>query len=341
MIRVDKLKAGIFDSLVFSITLLVLWFDLSVPEVDDSGILRLGFERGMISILVALVVTLVIQFLNFSTLGDFWRQLKDRAQVSEPDQFNFVPIQVLFFLTVIIIAGLKVVHFSIFELLDRDGFAGAGRLFTGMAQPKMEIIPKAIVNMVQTVFMAFMATLLAAPAAFILSFFAARNVMNQPVTRGIRQGLRFVLNLVSSVESLIWAIIFSVWVGIGPFAGVLALTVHSIVSLARGFSELIEVTSTGPVESIRSTGANQIQVVWFGIFPQVILPFLSHTIYRWDVNIRMATIVGLVGGGGIGTLMIQNLGQGLWHELGSIILVISMTVWVLDFLSSVLRQVLK
>ena len=115
--------------------------------------------------------------------------------------------------------------------------------------------------------------------------------------------LRIVLNFVRSIEPLIWAIIFSVWVGIGPYAGMIALLIHSIASNAKLYSEAIENIEEGPVEAISATGANKIQIVWYGVVPQIVLPFLSFTIYRWDINVRMATIIGLVGGGGIGTML--------------------------------------
>src|SRR5690606_7818811 len=121
-------------------------------------------------------------------------------------------------------------------------------------------------------------------------------------------------------------IIFSVWVGIGPFAGMLALMFHSVASLTKQYSELIESASEGPIEGIRATGANSTQVVWFAIVPQVILPYIAFTIYRWDINVRMATVIGLVGGGGIGTLLIQYQGQALWNEVGTLALLIVIVV---------------
>ena len=327
-----KRKAWMIDVAVTTFTILVGWFVQFPPEGDEADLLLSGLDRTGFSLLMAIVLLGILSRMQVRTLSGI-----EKVNL----KFNLVPWQFVMFFLVVICAGQKVVHFSITELLDKEGFAGAQRLFSGMAQPKLELFPQAIVNMVQTLFMAFMSTLVAIPIAFVLGFFAARNLMNKSWARVLRQGLRLMLNLVSSIEALIWAIIFSVWVGIGPFAGVLALTVQSIVSLARGFSELIEVSSPGPIEGIRATGANSIQVVWFGILPQVFLPFLSTAIYRWDMNIRMATVVGLVGGGGIGTLMIQNLGQGLWHELGSIIIVIAFSIWILDIISSYAREHLK
>ena len=153
--------------------------------------------------------------------------------------------------------------------------------------------------------------------------------------------LRAFLNIVRSIEPLIWAIVFTVWVGIGPFAGMLALMIHSMASLAKQYSEFIECVEDGPLEGIQSTGASRVQVVRFAVVPQIILPYISFTIYRWDINVRMATIIGLVGGGGIGTMLIQYQGQALWREVGTLAILIVIAVWVMDTASAYIREAIK
>jgi phosphonate transport system permease protein len=149
------------------------------------------------------------------------------------------------------------------------------------------------------------------------------------------------MNVSRSIEPLIWALIFTVWVGVGPFAGMLALMIHSISSLAKYYSEILESVDEGPIDGVRSTGATSIQVIWFSIVPQITLPYIAMTIYRWDTNVRMATVIGLVGGGGIGTLLIQYQGQAMWPEVGCIILVIAVIVWAMDIASAYVREALK
>jgi phosphonate transport system permease protein len=144
-----------------------------------------------------------------------------------------------------------------------------------------------------------------------------------------------------SIEPLIWAIIFTVWVGIGPFAGMMGLMIHSIASLAKQYSEFIECVDDGPIEGILATGAKGMQVIWFAVVPQIVLPYISFTIYRWDINVRMATIIGLVGGGGIGTMLIQYQGQALWREVGTLALLIVIAVWVMDTASAYIREAIK
>lgn len=244
-------------------------------------------------------------------------------------------------ITVLFVVGFFKTKFSVYELLDEDGFAGAQRLFKGIFTPNWAVLPAAVLNIIETIFMAFMATFLAIPASFLLSFMAARNVMKHPAAYAFYIVLRTVLNVTRSIEALVWAIIFSVWVGIGPFAGMLALMIHSISSLTKQFSETVEGVYEGPIEGVQSCGASKLQTIWFAIVPQVMLPHISDTVYRWDINVRMATIIGLVGGGGIGTMLIKYQGQAMWPEVGTIIVVIAAVVWLMDQASAYIREALK
>ncbi len=242
---------------------------------------------------------------------------------------------------VLFIVGIYKTKFSIDELLNEDGFAGAKRLFAGIFAPNWDVLPRAVLNIIETIFMAFMATFLAIPFAFVLSFMAAKNIMKGPLAFTVYTTIRTVLSVTRSVEALVWAIIFSVWVGIGPFAGMLALMLHSIASLTKQYSEIVETVSDGPIEGVQSCGATKMQMIWFAIVPQVVLPYISFTVYRWDINVRMATIIGLVGGGGIGTMLIRYQGQAMWPEVGTIIAVIAVVVWLMDQTSAYIREALK
>lgn len=244
-------------------------------------------------------------------------------------------------IAVLFVIGLFKTKFSIYELTNKDGFEGAQRLFKGIFNPNWDVLPRAVLNIVETIFMAFMATFLAIPFAFILSFLAAKNIMKGPFSFLIYSLVRAILNVTRSIEALVWAIIFSVWVGIGPFAGMLALMIHSIASLTKQYSEMVETVNEGPIEGIQSCGANKLQTIWYAIVPQIILPYISFTVYRWDINVRMATIIGLVGGGGIGTMLIKYQGQAMWAEVGTIIFVIAAVVWIMDQASAYIREALK
>ncbi|GIV50859.1 MAG: hypothetical protein KatS3mg038_1380 [Candidatus Kapaibacterium sp.] len=244
-------------------------------------------------------------------------------------------------LSLTFITGWVVTKISLVDMFSGERLRAAGRIFSSLLQPEFAILPQALSAIVETVYLAFMATVLALPASFVLAFLSARNLMRGNVwTRATYTILRALTNFTRSIEPLVWAVIFTVWVKVGPFPGMLALMVHTISSLAKQYSEQIEDIDPGPMEAIASTGARPLQIVWFGVVPQVFIPFLSFTIYRWDINVRMATVIGLVGGGGIGTMLNQYQMLAQWREVGLIVLVIALVVWAMDYISARIREAL-
>jgi phosphonate transport system permease protein len=194
-------------------------------------------------------------------------------------------------------------------------------------------------KMAETIAIALVATTFAIVFAIPLSFVAARNLMSgNPVTLAIYYIIRTLLNIVRSIESLIIAIIFVVWVGLGPFAGVMALTIHSVAALGKLYSEQVENIEFGPIEAIRTTGASWLQIVMYAVLPQVVPPFLAFTIYRWDINVRMSTILGFVGGGGIGFLIVQWQRLSQWRAIGAAFWSIMLIVAILDYVSAKARE---
>lgn len=149
---------------------------------------------------------------------------------------------------------------------------------------------------------------------------------------------RTILNALRSIEPLIMGLIFVIWVGIGPFAGVLALTLHSIASLGKLYSEQLESIDPGPMEALQSTGANRLQTIMYGAVPQIIPPYIAFTMYRWDINVRMSTIIGFVGGGGIGFLLQQQLNLLRYRDAGVAVLAIAIVVSILDYASASIRE---
>lgn len=218
-------------------------------------------------------------------------------------------------------------------------FGKAWDIVRGLLHPSGSILEQGLILLVQTVFLAFMATAFAIPAAFFISFLAARNLTRQTAAMRLAYTVtRTVMNLVRAVEPLVWALIFISWVGIGPFAGVLALWITSIASLVKLYSESIESIDTGPMDAIAATGASYLQVLRYGVVPQIIPPFLSFTIYRWDINVRMSTIIGFVGGGGIGYILKPRVDLGEWGEVGTLVFLIALTVWLMDVISAKIRE---
>jgi len=208
----------------------------------------------------------------------------------------------------------------------------------GAYKPSQELM-LAIERMVETIFLGLMATLFGVVLAVPVSFTAARNLMGTSrITLAVYYATRTVLNIIRSIEPLIWAIIATVWVGLGPFAGIIALTLHSIAALGKLYSEAIEGIDPGPIEAIQATGANWLQTIAHAVVPQMIPPFVSFTIYRWDINVRMSTIIGAVGGGGIGFLLIQWIRLLDFRAAGIAVWFIAITVAILDYVSAEIRQ---
>jgi phosphonate transport system permease protein len=149
---------------------------------------------------------------------------------------------------------------------------------------------------------------------------------------------RTLLNTIRSIEPLIMGIVFVIWVSIGPFAGTLALMLHSVAALGKLYSEQIENIDQGPIEAIQATGANRLQTILYAVVPQIIPPYIAFTMYRWDINVRMSTIIGFVGGGGIGFLLQQQISLLRYSEAGVSILAIAIVVTVLDNVSAIIRE---
>jgi phosphonate transport system permease protein len=211
-------------------------------------------------------------------------------------------------------------------------------LDVGPPKPSEELL-LALEKMIETIFLGMMATVFGVVFAVPVSFTASRNLMSgSRITMALYYVSRTILNIIRSIEPLIWAIIATVWVGLGPFAGVIALTLHTVAALGKLYSEAIEGIDPGPIEAIHATGANWLQTIAFAVVPQMIPPFVSFTIYRWDINVRMSTIIGAVGGGGIGFLLIQWIRLLDFKAAGIAVWFIAITVAVLDYVSAEIRE---
>jgi phosphonate ABC transporter permease subunit PhnE len=168
--------------------------------------------------------------------------------------------------------------------------------------------------------------------------FRARKIDSLPTGLIVYYIARLIFNGLRSIESLVMAIVFVVWVGVGPFAGVLALALHTIASQAKLFSEQVESILPGPIEAIKATGADRLQTIIYAVMPQIIPPYISFTMYRWDINVRMSTIIGLAGGGGIGFLLLQNANLLNYRAASVQMLAIVIVVSIMDYFSSYMRE---
>jgi phosphonate ABC transporter permease subunit PhnE len=164
--------------------------------------------------------------------------------------------------------------------------------------------------------------------------------VERPVATGLilYNVTRTVLNALRSIEPLIMVVAFAVWVGIGPFAGVMALALHTIAGLGKLYSEQVENILPGPIEAVTATGANRLQTIVYAVIPQIVPPYLAFTLYRWDINVRMSTIIGFGGGGGIGFLVQQNLNLLKYRDASVQMIAIAIVVASLDYLSARVRE---
>ena len=332
--KVNFIKAIFLD--IFFVFYAILVLQRAIYYKFILGLRDIPFSWG--SILLLFVISIVVSVSWTFTRTTLSCKLFGVAKDNKVTKWT-VEIFGWFLFNITFIAGWIITKLSLVDLFSSEGIQGAERLFGALFRPEFGIFDDALFAMIETIYIALLATLISIPITLFISFFTARNLMKgSKITFAIYFILRLVLNFIRSIEPLIWAIIFSVWVGIGPFAGMIALLVHTIASNAKLYSEAIEGIEQGPVEAITATGANKVQVVWYAVVPQIVLPFLSFTIYRWDINVRMATIIGLVGGGGIGTMLMQYQGLARWHEVGLIVLMIALVVWIMDYISAKIRE---
>lgn len=342
----SKIKSYTLDAFVYGYVMFsvyVLFFSKLDSNHDDK--LLIYTKSFIIFILIGFLINVVFRSFSNDSLGEFLFPEK----ISKPEydlEISWYKIprnwQIILGLFFTIYFGHILAQVNFKSLLDRDSIFYAARMFRELAKPDWSVLDSVVSKTIETIYMAFMATFMAVPIAFALSFASAKNIMGGSyLSIAIYSFLKLIFNIMRSIEPVLWAIIFSIWVEVGPFAGMLALMVHSIVSLAKQFAELIECVEDGPIEGIKSTGASFLQTIWFAVVPQVTLPFISFTVYRWDINIRMATIIGFVGGGGVGQVLLQYQLQSQWAKVGCIILVIAFVVWIMDLLSARVREVLK
>lgn len=188
--------------------------------------------------------------------------------------------------------------------------------------------------MMETLAMAFLGTVVAAVVALPLGFLGAKNVVpNWLFHFSLRRGF----DTLRGIDSLVWALIFVSAVGMGPFAGVLAIAVSDVMVFSKLFAEAIENVERKQIEGVRSAGASPVQTLRLGVFPQVFPVMLSHLLYFFEGNVRSATILGIVGAGGIGLQLSDRIRINNWDEAAFIILMILVTVAVIDNLSRRIR----
>jgi phosphonate transport system permease protein len=304
---------------------------------------RMGGYQQYATALWAVVVVIIL----VDAISGKWREaiLKDQPQ-KEKSQKNTLWGRVR--LGVYVLLGLLafIYCWNLSQISLRDLFSPGsnfGLLIKDFVTIDLssDVLQPVIMQLIVTIFQALLATTLGALVALPFSFLAAKNLTGRSrLSVWIYYLTRLAFNILRSIEALLYVVIFIFWVGIGPFAGMLALAVTSFALIGKLFSEAIENIDTGPIEAVNATGANRLQMIAYAVLPQITPPFVSYLIYQWDINVRMATIIGFAGGGGIGLTLTTFFGSLQYHKAGTVVAFIVVIVALMDFASAKLRQAL-
>ncbi|MCS7193364.1 MAG: phosphonate ABC transporter, permease protein PhnE [Meiothermus sp.] len=203
--------------------------------------------------------------------------------------------------------------------------------------PSLDLLPQFLRSLGETIIMGFWGSVLATFLAVPLAFLGARNVVGGGAVYYLARGAMDVLR---GLNELVLALVFVAALGLGPLPGILALTLHTAGVVGKLLSEAIETVDPGQVEAVRATGAHPLAVILYGIWPQVAPHFTSYTLYHFEVNVRSATVLGLVGAGGIGFDLMQTVRSFRFQDAATVILLIVAAVFVIDKLSARLRRAL-
>lgn len=204
-----------------------------------------------------------------------------------------------------------------------------------MLPPDFNRLPMLVGPVLETVQISIWGTLLAIFLSIPLSLLAAKNIAPHHY---LYQASRMLLNGLRAIPDVIFALIFVAAVGLGPFPGVLGIGVSSTGMLGKFFADAIENVDTGPMDALQATGAHKLQVIAFAIVPQILPEFISVSLFRWEMNFRASTIVGIVGAGGIGFELMTSMRLFRYQEMTVILILILVIVTVVDTLSSFIRK---
>ena len=216
-------------------------------------------------------------------------------------------------------------------------FSDAGNMAeyaSGFLEPNFSHLDYYIEEMVLTVQIAVWGSVLSVIAAVPFGILSSSNMAPVWVVQPVRR----LMDAFRAINELVFAVLFVVAVGLGPFAGVMALFIHTTGVLAKLFSEAVEAIDPRPVEGIRTTGATKVQEVVYGVIPQVLPLWISYALYRFESNVRSATVLGLVGAGGIGQVMFESIRSFQYSESATILLVVIVTVSLIDLISQYFRK---
>lgn len=213
------------------------------------------------------------------------------------------------------------------------------RVIPKLFNPNFEKFDRVLELMLETLFIAFTGSLMASILAVPIGFLTAKNMLgNTWFGKIVNSICKLFLNAVRTFPEILLALIFVASVGPNPFAGVLAIAIGSTGMLGKLYGEVIETIDMHVVEAMEANGANKVQILFYGIIPQILPDFLSYAIYRFEIDVRASTILGVIGAGGIGTMIIISQQNRNWGEVSLILIVIIVTVTIIDYISAFIRR---
>jgi phosphonate transport system permease protein len=252
-------------------------------------------------------------------------------ELKKPPQ---VKLKITFILIIILLwASAYKTGASLTELIV--GIPEMGKLLVEMFPPDWAYLDVIFKPMMETVQMAILGTTFGAIFAIPIALLSARNVTRSAL---LYYPARFILNIVRTIPDLLFAGIFVAIFGLGAVAGTLSLTFFSFGLIAKLLYESIESIDSGPLEAMTSVGANKIQWIFFGVVPQITAQFIAYLLYTFEVNVRAAAVLGLVGAGGIGLYLDRSLNQLRYDRAATIIISILIIVLIIDYSSTKIRE---
>jgi phosphonate transport system permease protein len=216
-----------------------------------------------------------------------------------------------------------------------SGFPAIGRIMALMFPPDWSYLDNVLIRMLQSLHIALLGTALGSLLAIPIGFIAARNLTVYRMVSWVGKQL---LNAIRTFPELILAVFFVAAFGPGQLAGLMAVGIHSIGMLGKLYADIIEGIDQGPSEALKASGANKIEILWYAVFPQVLPEFVATSLYRFEINLRAATVLGMVGAGGIGVILDQALKYRRWAVVGMALLTIVIGVTIIDYSSAYLRK---
>ena len=240
---------------------------------------------------------------------------------------------ILLALAITIYVSILLTNFDIGLLMRRIHELGfiLGQIFT----PNWKYFPNVVPLLIITIKMSITGTLIGCAFGLPLAIFASSNINRNKATLSV---CRFILSIIRSIPTLIYALAFSLIFGLGAFAGTISIAFFTLGIVAKMLYESIETIDMGPYEAMQSFGANTLQSFWAACMPQILPQYLDNCLYCFELNVRASSILGYVGAGGLGILISQRTSLRAYHDLGCILLTLFIVVWLIDLLNDWIRS---